>query len=145
VNLVDPFGLSADKGVDDVVNGSVSLDDCLGGCDRLRQTDLSGLKSAWQRRALPTLIAGGVFAIGAIAAVKIPHPAATAGGIIAMVASGGYAIYEWIHSSNAEVKDQKKARDRFGRCCAGCGDKWQDMGAALDHFQHTYPDWQGDK
>jgi RHS repeat-associated protein len=144
VNTFDPFGLSPDKAVDDLVNGSLSMDDCLNGCDRLRQTDLSGVKSAWNRRGLPTLIAGGVMTVGGLA-WKIPHPVARIAGGIAIAAAGIYEAVEWRHSSREEKKDQDKVRDRFGRCCGACGGKWNDTGAALDHFQQAYPDWQNDK
>jgi RHS repeat-associated protein len=141
MNAFDPLGLSPDKAIDDLVSGSLSMDDCLAGCDRLRQTDLSGVKSAWNRRGLPTMIAGGVAVIGAIA-TRIPHPIARVAGYIAIAAAGVYESVEWHHSSKEAEKDEKKVRDRFGNCCAACGDKWHDINEAMDHFQQTYPHWQ---
>jgi RHS repeat-associated protein len=139
LSACDPFGLTDYRGIDEIVNGSTSLEDCLDGCDNLRQKDLQRLVGpAAAARTTGTLIGGMVVVVGGL--LLVPPPSRIIGCVV-IVGGGLYCGYEWCHNTNKEEKGEAETKDRFGRCCASCGERWDDIDTAIQHFQQIYPNW----
>lgn len=139
VNRTDPLGLASQSEIDQMVTGSLTLDDCLAGCDRFRQTDLRPVRTAATVHTAITVGGGIVTGAGALL-IWQGLGMWKAVGIVTVGIGAAITIGEFI--SDPHAKAERRVMDSFGRCCNQCGERHHDTMTAMDHFSRTYPDWQ---